>query len=99
VNFDPCALPCCTYPETGLALNLIAYRPFYPGRHCAEAGPADLPDRIAYFLTHDREREELVDEAFEGVVREWTMAGAIEEVLKLCGKINVDSSDENSWLE
>lgn len=61
-----------------------AHGPYYPGRHFAEADLDELPDRIGYFLEHELERQELADEAFECVTREWTMERVAGKGLNFC---------------
>ena len=57
--------------------------PYVPGKHYISAPLADLPEVIDYYLTHDDERERVVNEGYRLVTQELTMTGSVTRILGL----------------
>ncbi|MFI5396969.1 MAG: glycosyltransferase [Candidatus Binatia bacterium] len=59
--------------------------PYVPGTHYVSATVADMPAAIRYYLTHDAERDRIVDAAYRFVTREMTATASVDRVLSLIG--------------
>ncbi|MGE0683717.1 MAG: glycosyltransferase [Candidatus Binatia bacterium] len=57
--------------------------PYVPGKHYISAAIEDLPEMIAYYLTHDYERERIANEGHRLVTQEVTMARSVSRILEL----------------
>jgi hypothetical protein len=52
-----------------------------PGKHFVESPVAQLPEVIAYYVTHDPERKRITDAAYELVTKEITINGTLGKIL------------------
>jgi hypothetical protein len=59
--------------------------PYVPGTHYVSAAVAEMPAAIRYYLTHDAERDRIVDAAYRLVTREMTATASVARVLSLIG--------------
>lgn len=57
--------------------------PYVPGRHYISATIEEMPEIITYYLTHDQEREHIVNEGHRFVTQEMTMARSVSRILEL----------------
>jgi hypothetical protein len=57
--------------------------PYVPGQHYISATIEEMPQVIRYYLTHDAERECVVNEGYRFVTQELTMARSVSRILGL----------------
>jgi len=57
--------------------------PYVPGKHYISAPIEELPEVIRYYLTHEDERERIVNEGYRLVTQEVTMACSVSHILGL----------------
>jgi len=57
--------------------------PYVPGKHFISATIEEMPEIINYYLTHDDEREHLVNEGHRLVTQEVTLARSVSRILEL----------------
>lgn len=63
--------------------------PYVPGKHYISAAIEEMPEVIAYYLSHDSERERIVNEGHRFVTQEVTMERSVSRILELVrGHIN-----------
>jgi glycosyl transferase family 1 len=60
--------------------------PYVPGKHYVSATIDEMPGVIAYYLAHEAERAEIVNEGHRCVTQELTMDRSVSRVLKLLGE-------------
>lgn len=57
--------------------------PYEPGRHYVSATLEEMPEVIAYYLTHESERERIANEGHRLVTQEVTMSRSVSHILEL----------------
>ena len=57
--------------------------PYVPGKHYVSAAIEEMPEAIRYYLSHDDEREHIVEEAHRFVTQEMTAARSVSRILAL----------------
>jgi spore maturation protein CgeB len=57
--------------------------PYLPGQHFVSAPVEQMPDAIRYYLTHEREREEIATAGHQFVTQELTMERSLTRILEL----------------
>jgi hypothetical protein len=60
----------------------LPHSPFLPNLHLVETPIEQMADTIVYYLTHDEERLQIVERAYELVTRELTMHKAVQRVIE-----------------
>jgi hypothetical protein len=81
-------------PDTRLILGMAnkalvisepvyAPAPYEPGKHYVSAALAEMPGVIAYYLTHEGERERIANEGHRFVTQEVTLAHSVSHILAL----------------
>jgi len=65
--------------------------PYVPGKHYISSTIEEMPMKIKYFLSHDNEREHIVDEAYKFVSQNLNIENTIGQIIGLiqnhCGSI------------
>ena len=56
-------------------------KPYKAGEHFVQAGVADLPEVIAYYLAKEAERKTIVRSASDFVTRELTMQESMKQIM------------------
>jgi spore maturation protein CgeB len=62
---------------------IYAPAPYEPGKHYVSATLAEIPEVIAYYLTHESERERIANEGHRFVTQELTLARSVSHILTL----------------
>jgi len=57
--------------------------PYVPGKHYISASIEEMPDAVRYYLSHDEERERIIEETHRFVTREMTAARSISRIVDL----------------
>ena len=57
--------------------------PYEPGKHYVSATLDEMPEVIAYYLTHESERERIANEGHRLVTQEVTMSRSVSRILEL----------------
>ena len=57
--------------------------PFVPGKHYVSASLQEMPDLMRYYLDHEKEREQLVEEGQRLVTQEFTLERSVSRMLEL----------------
>jgi hypothetical protein len=57
--------------------------PYVPGKHYISSTIEEMPTKIEYFLSHDDEREHIVDEAYKFVSQNLTIENTIGQIIGL----------------
>lgn len=83
----------------------LAHTPFRPGVHLVEAPVEQIADTISYYLTHEKERQRIVEQAHQLVTSELTLRKGVSQILKkvvVAGTVNAPSKpnelDAQLWL-
>jgi hypothetical protein len=85
---------CLAAPNRALIVTepTLNHTPFVSNIHLVEANVNNITDRICYYLSHEEEREEIVEQAYQLVTTEMTMQSGVEKILEqvalLQGKSN-----------
>jgi spore maturation protein CgeB len=72
-----------TAPNRALIVTepTLAHTPFISGVHLVEAPTEQLADTIYYYLTHEEERQRIVEQAYQLVTTELTMKNGLSQIL------------------
>ena len=60
----------------------LPHTPFLPGVHLVEAPIEQMADTICYYLSHEEERQRIVDQAYQLVTTDLTMRKAVGQILE-----------------
>lgn len=60
----------------------LPHTPFSPGVHLIETPIEQIADTICYYLSHEEERQRIVDQAYQLVTTDLTMAKAVSQTLE-----------------
>lgn len=73
-----------TAPNRSLVVTepTLDHTPFLPGVHLIEAPVEQITDTICYYLTHEDERQRIVEQAYQLVTTELTMKAGASQVLE-----------------
>ena len=60
----------------------LTHTPFTPGMHLVEAPLEKMADTICHYLTHEKERQQIVEQAYQLVTSELTLKHGINRILE-----------------
>lgn len=55
--------------------------PYEPNKHFVSVSSDQMVDKVIYYLTHETERQQIVDTAYQFITRTWTMTNHCKQVL------------------
>jgi hypothetical protein len=70
--------------------------PYVPGKHYVSASIDEMPDAVGYYLSHDEERQRIVDTAHEFVTGEMTAARSVSRIVELINEYRRRTRREGS---
>jgi len=73
-----------------LVISEPIYRPdpFVPGQHFISVSIDEMPEKIRYYLTHDRERASIIERAHGLITQDVTMERSVSRILDLISGVN-----------
>jgi len=60
---------------------VLDYEPFIPGRHMIAVPINEIADKVDYYLSHEEQRQKIVDDAYQLIHEEYTIGQMIRRIL------------------